>query len=448
MPSHIDHVIGAAQNEVITVLVANAPVKGAVHGFSRHAVPVGADKACVVLPDGLHEAGRRGAFNDDDAFFVRLGQLFAGGFVEQFDGVAIHRHPGTAEFARFFLHAVGDGDDGPARFGLPVVVDDGHPQAIADPAGGGLVQRFTGQEKRTQAAQVVFFEQCRVLLFQHPHRCGRAEHGRDLVFFDQAPPDAAIGLAVHPLGRQALVQDRCHAGDQRAIDDVAVPHHPADVAGRKKGFTRLDIKNVRHAGRQCHGIATGVALHALGFARGAAGVDGVADVGRMHRLARHLGVQMHGTQVGPKLVTPSHQRHRRQAAIHHQHRIGLVGRQANGGVQQRFVRHHLAAARPGIGGHDDLGRGVINARRQRAAGKAAKHHAVNRANAGASQHGERGLGNHRHVNQHAVTLADAHGAQTGRHALHFQVQLGKAVRCFQAGFARHINQCRLIGSIF
>ena len=41
----------------------------------------------------------------------------------------------------------------------------------------------------------------------------------------------AIGLLVHALGRQAFVHQRRHAGDQRAINDVAVTDNPANVAG-------------------------------------------------------------------------------------------------------------------------------------------------------------------------------------------------------------------------
>jgi hypothetical protein len=38
---HVDDVVGAAQNEEVTVGVADAPVKGAVDHLAGHALPVG-----------------------------------------------------------------------------------------------------------------------------------------------------------------------------------------------------------------------------------------------------------------------------------------------------------------------------------------------------------------------------------------------------------------------
>ncbi|MEY3521987.1 MAG: Acetyl-coenzyme synthetase, partial [Pseudomonadota bacterium] len=58
-----------------------------------------------------------------------------------------------------------------------------------------------------------------------------------------------------------------------------------------------------------------------------------------------------------------------------------------------------------IGADHQLWRGVFNPRRQSMGGEPAKHHRMDGANAHASQHGKRGLGNHRHVNQHPVALA-------------------------------------------
>ena len=172
----VDHVVGAAQDVEIAVLVADAPVEGAVDLPARDGLPVGLDEALVVAPDGLHEARRRRALDHHHALLVGLGQLLAGALVHQLDVVAVHGHARAAELAGLLLHAVGDGQDRPAAFGLPVVVDDGHAQAVADPARGGLVQRLAGQEQRLQAGQVVLLQEGRVLLLEHAHRRRRAEH--------------------------------------------------------------------------------------------------------------------------------------------------------------------------------------------------------------------------------------------------------------------------------
>ncbi len=99
--------------------------------------------------------------------------------------------------------------------------------------------------------------------------------------------DRAKSPAVRP-----FVHDGRHAGDQRAVDDVAVAHHPADVAGGKVGLARLAQEDVLHARGQRHGIAAGVALHTLGLAGGAAGVERVARVGGVQPLAGHHGIQV------------------------------------------------------------------------------------------------------------------------------------------------------------
>ena len=140
-----------------------------------------------------------------------------------------------------------------------------------------------------------FLSQAGSCFFSTRTAVGAREHARHLVFLDQLPPDAGI----RP-DRQAFVHDGGHAGDQRAVDDVAVAHHPADVAGGEIGLARLAFEDVLHAGGQRHGVATGVALHALRFAGGAAGVERVADVGGIHPLAGHAGVQMLVRAAGPR----------------------------------------------------------------------------------------------------------------------------------------------------
>ena len=40
----VDHVVGAAQNEEVAVLVAHAPVEGAVNQLARNTLPVGLEK--------------------------------------------------------------------------------------------------------------------------------------------------------------------------------------------------------------------------------------------------------------------------------------------------------------------------------------------------------------------------------------------------------------------
>ncbi len=265
----------------------------------------------------------------------------------------------------------------------------------------------------------------------------------DLVFFDNAPPHARVG----PRG-QTFVHDGGHAGDQRAIDDVAVPHHPADVAGGKVGLAGLGIEDVLHAGSQRHGIATGVALHSLGLAGGTAGVERVAGVRGFHPLARHGSVQVLCTQRRPVMVTARVHGGGHQAPVHHENGGRLVAGQRNRFIQQWLVRHAFAATRAGIGADDGHGLSILDARGERARGKTAKHHRMQRANAHAGQHGKGGLGNHGHVDEHAVALLHPQALQHGGHALHFGVQFGKAVAALGVGFGGNGHQRRLAGTVF
>src|SRR5256885_10682841 len=64
---HVDHVVRAAQDEEVAVLVANAPVEGAVDHAAWNAFPVGVDEALVVTPDGLHAARRQRSLDGQHA---------------------------------------------------------------------------------------------------------------------------------------------------------------------------------------------------------------------------------------------------------------------------------------------------------------------------------------------------------------------------------------------
>ena len=67
----------------------------------------------------------------------------------------------------------------------------------------------------------------------------------------------------------------------------------------------------------------------------------------------------------------------------------------------------LAAAPAAVGGDDELGLAVVDAVRDRLGAEAAEDHRVHRADARAGEHGDGGLGDHRHVDRDAVALLDA-----------------------------------------
>ena len=150
-----------------------------------------------------------------------------------------------------------------------------------------------------------------ILLLQHADRRRRAEHRPDLVLGDDLPPDRGIGT-----DRQAFVEDRRRAVDQRRVDDVRVADDPADVARREHRLARRDAEDPAHRRRERDRVAAGVALHALRLAGRARRVEDVRRLGRLEPLAGHLRIHVAGPQRRVVEVAAGDDRHRRiEAAV-------------------------------------------------------------------------------------------------------------------------------------
>ena len=115
-------------------------------------------------------------------------------------------------------------------------------------------------------------------------------------------------------------------------------------------------------------------------------------------------------------------------------------------VHERRVIDHLAAARAGIGGDDQDGRGVVDARRQTRRRKAAEHDRMDRAEPRAGEHREQGFGDHRQIDQDALAFMHAERAHHRGHAVHFGVQFGVGVAPLDARFRRYIHQRILLSA--
>jgi hypothetical protein len=91
--------------------------------------------------------------------------------------------------------------------------------------------------------------------------------------------------------------------------------------------------------------------------------------------------------------------------------------------------HHLlefddaAPAVAAIGGDDRFGAGIVNPARQRLGAEAAEYHRVSGADPGASQHGDRELGDHGHVDGYSIARLDSFGLQHIGEPAHFAVQI-------------------------
>jgi hypothetical protein len=91
--------------------------------------------------------------------------------------------------------------------------------------------------------------------------------------------------------------------------------------------------------------------------------------------------------------------------------VGLVAGQVDGGVEKRFVMDDAVGFDPAGGRDDRLRRAVVDPDGQFVRGEAAEDDGMDRAKPGAGQHRLQRLGDHRHVDDDAVALGDALGAQ-------------------------------------
>ena len=103
-------------------------------------------------------------------------------------------------------------------------------------------------------------------------------------------------------GRPFVHDDRRAVGE-RAVDDVAVPRHPADVGGAPVDVVFLEIENPACVERRAEQIAGRRVQHALGFAGRAAGVEDEERMLAVERLRGAIGVGV-GDQLVPPEIAP------------------------------------------------------------------------------------------------------------------------------------------------
>src|SRR5450830_1801659 len=131
MPRHVDDIVGTAEDEIVAIAVAYAPVK---RGIDRRLEvrPIGFNKTIVIPIHSLYATRRQRSFNDHNALFIGAADL-AGGFIHDMHLVTVHGYARTAQTGRLVVDALGNRENRPAAFGLPVIVDHWHAQRIGDP---------------------------------------------------------------------------------------------------------------------------------------------------------------------------------------------------------------------------------------------------------------------------------------------------------------------------
>ena len=104
-------------------------------------------------------------------------------------------------------------------------------------------------------------------------------------------------------------------------------------------------------------------------------------------------------------------------------------------VGHLLERHDRPAPVAAIGGDEQARLRVVDAIAQRLGGEAAKDDGVHRADARAGQHRDRQLGDERHVERHAVALADAEPLEDVGELADLAVELEVGQRAAIAGLA-------------
>ena len=174
---------------------------------------------------------------------------------------------------------------------------------------------------------------------------------------------------------------------------------------------------------------------ALGLARGAGGVHEEQRVACLHDLGGGL-VALLPDQILVHEVPAVHHVHADIAAADHDHGLHAVGAGPDqGGVRGLLEVDDLAVAIKAVGGDEQLGLGVVDALPERLGREPGEDHRVDGPDLGRGEHGDDGLGQLRHVDDHAVALAHAQRTQGVGEPVHLAVEFEIGVLALVAGLA-------------
>ena len=109
-------------------------------------------------------------------------------------------------------------------------------------------------------------------------------------------------------------------------------------------------------------------------------------------------------------------------------------------VDRGLERGGGAAPVAAVGGDDDLRLGVVDAGGQGVGREPAEHHRVRGADAGAGEHRDGGLGDHRQVDRHPVAGLDAEVGEGVRGPADLVLELGVGDRAGVAGLALEVDR--------
>ncbi len=314
-------------------------------------------------------------------------------------------------------------------------------QDLTRPAVRIRVQPLAGRKEGAQGGGVVPGQLCRlgISLADRAQGRGRREQDVDLVVLHHAPECPRI-RGPH---RLALVEDRGGTGQQRAINNVGMAHHPADVGRRPHHVTRTDVVDVRHGPAERDRMAAVVPHHALGRAGGARGVEDVEGVGCCDVHGCRGGGLIHTPVPVEPARVPGSCLHKAFPVLDNDRRLPCAGEFERFGNRGQIL--HPARGLNPAGRRDDRGRaGILDAGSKLLGRESAEDHRMHRPEPRRRQHRDGGLGNHGHVDDHPVPFADSLRAQHTREPRHKAGQFGVTVRALNPQHRGVVDECSLV----
>ena len=355
----------------------------------------------VALPQGRQAARRQREVNRNVANLE--GRQFVPVRIQNREAIAGDRPTGAAMPRRARAETETGAERGPAKLGLPPVIDHRHAENALGPGERIRIGALPCEKQGAEPTGAVVGQPraIGILALDRPDRGRRGEKDIYFMISNDPPERAGVGSA----DGLALIHHRCAAMDQRAIDDVAVAHRPADIGAGPEGLLSADAVDVGH--RPCHrdGVAAIVVHYTLGNAGSTRRVENVERVGRSY--AHAISTRCARARRRPVAISRRGQRGGQLWPLQNEamfHRVfgqiercveqGLVGDDP-GRLQAARCRQHQRRCR------------VVDPLRQFGRSEAAEHDRMHRADPRAGEHGEYRLWHHRHVDDDPVARADA-----------------------------------------
>ena len=334
------------------------------------------------------------------------------------------------------------GCDRPSRLRLPVVVDHGDAELVLGPAERLRVAALACEKECAELREVVAADvlAVRILLTDGAEGCRRGEERTDAVLRADTPERAGIGRA----DWLPLVEDARATVQQRAVHGVGVPDRPADVRRGPVHLARVGVVDVLHRPRQRDRVAAVVADDPLRLPGRPGRVDDVERVGRSERHAVHwLGAR--------ECLVPFQIARRVEVGLEHRPleddaAIRLPVRRRDRRVEERLVLDDAPRLDPARGRDDDLRLRVVDTRRELVRREPTEDDRVHCPYSRAGKHRDERLRDHRHVDDHPISVPDALRRECPSEARDRIAELAVREHGLCIGDRRVVDQCRLVGA--